>query len=560
LRTGPQRESEDMGNGLRTLSRIKPYKAAAPEDTILRIKSLLTNLGLNLVEDAIPQESGRFSHLLRLIDSDCGETVFQTVGKGRTDAYSRASAYGEMIERIQNLAFYMMLIYPSQPETDNSVHYVPFKYYPDEKTIMGEELHSGMRQLFGKHSGQDGILQINQAIGVPFWNIFTSHTEYLPFRALQVIVGSNGMCSGNTPAETLIHGICEVFERHVLKQLFLVPHALPDIPLELFTGHSIHDDLYRLAGREGYSISIKDCSLRLRLPVIGLLIRDRYGHYAFHLGADPSPVTALERCFTEMYQGGNVIFKEMNDLESASGDVWTSEFWKTQLHLNIRSYEGHWPPAILMQKSESTFEGFDHPVSNSDEQDLAYVIKIVQDAGWDLLIRDNSFLGFPSYHVYIPGISEMTNALDNSFAKQHMEFDQNIHVVTNPAGSTPAEREAAVRAIEKYSTVAPSRQFQPGDFFMFYRQHPLAEMSQEALKVLLLKDFPPSQSQNLPACFYCESCRHLNRCSHSFLCAIWTRMKQAMVSMRWSQNDIAIIMKGAMDRTQPVKPGEMQPL
>ena len=232
------------------------------------------------------------------------------MGKGRTDSYAKASAYGEMIERIQNLAFYMMLVYPSEPETGFSVRNRPFKYYPDEKALMGEELRRGIVRLSRNDPSPYDFLLAKPAIGVPFWNVFSACTEHLPFRALQVIVGSNGMCSGNTPAEALIHGICEVLERHVLKQLFLSPRSPPDVPFEFFAGHGMHEDLNRLAESNNYSVHVKDCSLGLRLPVIGLLIRDRHEGYAFGLGADPSPVTALERCFTEMCQGGRLRFKK----------------------------------------------------------------------------------------------------------------------------------------------------------------------------------------------------------------------------------------------------------
>jgi ribosomal protein S12 methylthiotransferase accessory factor len=505
------------------------------------------------VEEPIHGEEGSFSYCLRLVDDLRGEPVFQTMGKGRTDSYAKASAYGEMIERIQNLAFYMMLMYPSEPETGCPVRNMPFKYYPDEKALKGEELCRGIGRLSRNDPAPDDFLPAESAIGVPFWNVFGSRAEYLPFRALQVIVGSNGMCSGNTPAEALIHGICEVFERHVLKQLFLSPCSPPDVPLELFAGHEIHKDLHRLAESNGYSVHVRDCSLGLRLPVIGLLIRDPHERYAFHLGADASPVTALERCFTEMCQGGRILFKDAGDLEGASGDVRDSEFWRTQLHLTIRSYEGHWPPAILRQDPDYLFGGFEHPESLSDEQDLEYLLGILRDAEWDLLIRDNSFLGFPSYHVYIPGIGEMTNALDNAFAKQYLAFDRQVHVLTNPAGATLAQREETVRAMEQYAAVAPSRQFRAAEYFMHYREHPLTVMPQAALQEFLLQPLPSAGMPDLPTCFGCASCRYVGRCNHPFISTVWNRLKQAMTSGTWTQNNVRQIAKGEMAGSRPAR-------
>ena len=523
---------------LRPLARLKPYKAALPEDTVNEIRSRLARWGMAFVEEEIGGESGRHSCALRLVDAACGAPVFQTIGKGRTNAYAKASAYGEMIERIQNLAFYMMLLYPSEPETEIIASRVPFRYFPDEKILSGEERERGFGRLFRRGALPDGVGLPATAVGVPFWNVFGERREFLPFRAFQVVVGSNGMCSGNTPAEALIHGICEVFERYVLKRLFLSPWCPPDVPLEQFAGHAICDDLRRLADENDLDVRVKDCSADVRLPVLGLRIRDSAGRYAFHLGADPSPVTALERCFTEMCQGGRILFQEIDGRAGESGDVRVSEFWKTQLHLNIRSYEGQWPPAVLRDSPQGRFGGFGHPVSRSDEEDLRYVVGIVRDAGWDLLVRDHSFLGFPSYHVYIPGISEMTNAVDDEFALRHLAFDRHVPVLTNPAGATPAQREAAVRAMERYAASAPSRRFLPADYLAYFPGHPFVRMPPDALREYLLRPAESGQDPEVPACFRCETCRCVDRCRYPFLSDLWARLRQAMVSEEWNSDDL----------------------
>ncbi len=517
------------------LVRSKPYKAAPPEDTVRSIRSRLMGLGLTFIEQALPGESGRCSYRLCMVNDASGEPVFQTMGKGRTDAYARASAYGEMIERIQNLALYMMLVYSSEPETDDAVPPAPFRYFPDEKILTGEELRQGTGLLARSDLAPDD-LPGRTALGVPFWNVFGARAEYLPFRAFQVIVGSNGMCSGNTPSEALVHGICEVFERHVLKQLILSPCTPPEIPLDWFLGHEILRDLLHLAAAKGYDIRVKDCSLGLRLPVLGLLIRDGTGRYAFHLGADPSPVTALERCFTEMCQGGQILFLDAAEIVDDPAPGHLTEFWKTQLHLNIRCYEGHWPHAVLQPGPDGVFAGFDHPVSASDEQDLDYVLGIVRDAGWELLVRDNSFLGFPAYHVYVPGVGEMANAVDDSFVRQYLSFDRQIHVLTQPVGATLAQREAAVQAMERYAAAAPSRRFQAADYLLYCPCHPWIHLSLPDLRELLLSQRVAATA--VPPCFHCDTCPSAGSCHFPLLSAVWKRLKQTMISSGLTQDDL----------------------
>lgn len=55
-------------------------------------------------------------------------------------------------------------------------------------------------------------------------------------------------------------------------------------------------------------------------------------------------------------------------------------------------------------------------VSNlSNHEILDRMIKKIMNDGYDILIRDVSFLGFPSYHVIVPGMSEIKHADDNTF-------------------------------------------------------------------------------------------------------------------------------------------------
>ena len=528
----------------RRLKRIKPFKAVAPEQTIANIRGCLLDMGLSLVEKTVHVEDGCYAYCLVLKDNARQEGIFQTIGKGMTDDYARASAYGEMIERIQNLAFYMMLKYPTEPEITGPFVKNTFKYYPDEIELTDKELYNGIARLLHTNTSANDFIHSKAALGAPFRNIFGEKIEYLPIRAFQVILGSNGMCSGNTPAEALIHGICEVFERYVLKQFFLAPFCPPDIPLDMFAGHAIHKKLIHLSLNYEYAIYVKDCSLGSRLPVIGLLIRDRWGRYAFHLGCDPSPITALERCLTEMYQGGQIFFRDANELEDISGDVHTSEYWRTQLHLNIRGNMGHWPIAVVQQESDNPFPGFDHPVSVSDDLDLEYILGIIKDAGWDLLIRDNSFLGIPSYHVFIPGISEMANIVSDAFVRQYLLFDRWIPVITNPMDAFPMQREAASKKIEQYALEAPSHLFRCAEYLMYFPRHPFNNMSPTTLKEILLKPEVLDQTPGIPACFKCETCCHTKHCSYTLISSIWERLKQKMITHFPNQNDLRNLVKG----------------
>ena len=75
----------------RRLARIKSHKAAAPQDTVAEIR-VTREFGSQVRRMRIHEEDVRFSYYLQLGEDLRGGAVFQTMGKGRTDAYANASA------------------------------------------------------------------------------------------------------------------------------------------------------------------------------------------------------------------------------------------------------------------------------------------------------------------------------------------------------------------------------------------------------------------------------------------------------------------------------------
>lgn len=87
------------------VERKKPYKAKAPEDTILQIRQLLhKELGILLKEEYFKGDDEFYSCRVTIANNNVSELSIGTNGKGMTFEYALASAYGEFMERIQNQA------------------------------------------------------------------------------------------------------------------------------------------------------------------------------------------------------------------------------------------------------------------------------------------------------------------------------------------------------------------------------------------------------------------------------------------------------------------------
>ena len=80
--------------------------------------------------------------------------------------------------------------------------------------------------------------------------------------------------------------------------------SFPDIPSRCFENTTISKLINEIRNKYEWDFYIKDCSCNMGIPAIGILIIDRKNlKYLFHIGVDPSPITALERTLTEVYQG-----------------------------------------------------------------------------------------------------------------------------------------------------------------------------------------------------------------------------------------------------------------
>lgn len=405
-------------------SRIKPYKAKKPSDTVAAVRRILAEMDILVYESPIHYKAdGIFAFHLTISDGDLDQlTKLGTKGKGMSRSYALASAYGEFMERFQNCLFFPSIPFPRVHEDkNNSLSMVnkivkmnsakAFKSAPDEKQVKIDDHIHLWQKCFFNIFGDDNqfitdYLGKNEVSSIPFYDLKNKNVCYLPSKLL--LDSGNGMCAGNSKEEAMIQGISEILERYAFARIYFEKITPPNIPLEFFKGHVIYDRIKKLEKDFNVSIIIKDCSLGMGLPVIGTLIIDKNNHrYSFHLGADPSPITALERNITEEIQVGftdnmEVIKIRKREDSSKINKELLNYFW---LALSYR--QGDYPDSIFSNKESYPFEGlsyFHH--GNSDKEDLDFLIKKISNLGYSIYIRDVSFLGFPSYKIFIPGMCD----------------------------------------------------------------------------------------------------------------------------------------------------------
>ena len=398
------------------------FKEVSPEDTVERLKGKLKEIGVELEEDWAEQ-SYINTYSLRVTIKG---TSVGTNGKGVSREYARASAYAEFFERYQNNL--LGVSYNLQGDDYD------FYEAPDEKILTAQELvkqNDGLVQLFFQNRGLESasakvksakIEELiktdllvygveNQYLSLPYYSVKKKGIQYLSKSLLNRYYGSNGMCAGNTAEEALVQGISEILERVAQKRLFRENPTLPTIPDDYIAKFPyIYERYLKLKELKDYTVMLKDCSFGGKYPVAALVIIEKNtGFYGIKLGCHPNYGIAMERAMTEATQGHDIFTYAKRSFIDFNN---TSASNNTNIYNSFKIGVGQYPYQVFGEQPSFEFIPFED-VSNQTNADLLRTwIHRITEAGYDVLVRDNTCLGLPAYHIVIPGLSEMTEDKD----------------------------------------------------------------------------------------------------------------------------------------------------
>ena len=174
----------------------------------------------------------------------------------------------------------------------------------------------------------------------------------------------------------------------------------------------LKDLLDYIKSRE-YEICIKDLTVGNSVPVLGLLVfNKKRTKYSFSIGSDIEIDICLQRCITEMFQGEDFKFsfrhkmKEIWGRYSCKSVVWSDREKSHEYTKALVDKSGYLPIRfVLSEKERPDIPSVFKPIK-TNKGAFEYHLSICNKNGWDVLIKDFSWSGFPSYRVYIPKISE----------------------------------------------------------------------------------------------------------------------------------------------------------
>lgn len=401
------------------------YKERTAEATISFLKSISSQLGIEMDEEW-QDVSSIDTYALRVTIKG---TKIGSNGKGISREFATASAYAEFFERFQNDILGNMSTHGKK-----SRH----KFYSsfDEKLLSAEEViredNEYIKNYFFSRNMEDATLddkisafeklqkvdyfqrEDENYLCVPFYSVKDNRVTYLPKNVYRLSYGSNGMSAGNTLDEAIVQGISEIYERYVQNLLFIEKPCLPDIPMDYIRKFPYIYEMYeKLNQNHGYKYILKDCSMGGKYPVAALIVlEENTGKYGLKLGCHPDFGIAMERAFTEAAQGQDIlVYSGRSVLDFYNANVEDA----MNIYNTYKVGKGQFPYQLFGKNP--TYEFVEMPdVSDKSNSEIVFdwCNDILSD-GYDILIRDVSYLGFPSVHIIIPGLSEMFDANDRRY-------------------------------------------------------------------------------------------------------------------------------------------------
>lgn len=355
-------------------------KDRQPSETVKIIKDILKTNNYQISEKGL-KRSLRGSYSIRLeLNNGKGAN-----GKGTTLELAKASAYAELIERLQSNMLNKKRI------TTNII---------DKKHNIYEILLNMASNEYKKKFFDLNKIYFNESEAT---NIKTNKKELIPINAICSFCHTNGLASGNTFEEAVNQAIFEIFERHCYQKCLEENILIRNIDISSYPLTEKNKKMLVLLKKKGFEYYIKDCSLG-KYPVIGFLLFDKkHNKYTFTMGSDTSFNIALSRCITEMMQGVN--FKELKqkmvpnlkaeELIQKYGASFRSYNWLRCFNNNNGYLTKNFFNNSYINISQLQFKDY----LTSNKEVLNYLKFLIKE---NIYVIDYNNLGFDTYRVYIP--------------------------------------------------------------------------------------------------------------------------------------------------------------
>ena len=392
------------------------YKDLKPADTVSNIKKILNDTGAWAGEEYFFYETENirpFSLRLSLFNINS----IGTNGKGTNEENAKASAYGELLERIENQTFISA--------KDDEFIFAPDESFCDVNDLKSNILNKYLANLpklsFLANKVVNNTLlhksnDSSKSLMLPFYSLKDNCVYNMPYKILRFIQTTNGMCAGNTPEEALVQGLSEICERYALLEVINNKNiVLPDIPDCYYEKYKTIKNLIDYYKKNNFILHIKDASLGENLSVVCVVYEDRENNvFYINFGSHPNLPVAIERALTEFMQGSFNIDKKNILNNSVKADV--NGKGKENIIENLSMVRSFFSiGSEFYNKFIGINPSYDFSLNSFIDNNIEcisnkYLLNFILNnlkhiVNNDIYIRDVNFLGFPAFYIFCPKMS-----------------------------------------------------------------------------------------------------------------------------------------------------------
>jgi YcaO-like protein with predicted kinase domain len=387
-----------------------------PKETIEYIKTGLKKLDLQEDLTIVPVYDNLWTVRLIIPALKAGSN-----GKGINAETAIASAYGEFIERLSSIEIGIDIgpyrqLYGKKGNVLGRVtlykHMNGYRWAHEDCVENAVTSRSLLRnQNFNRtqlETLKDGSELLRHWIKGR--SLLHNKDVYVPILFTKWISATNGLASGNTMEEAIVHGCCEIFERHAMIN-FLKSGQMGSYPV--INVESIDNDLIKSMvetfRKKDVDVHILDIGRGI-YPVYAIITRNNklgFDHINFNTmkaGCSFDTDDAIIRCFTERIQGTSFEYEMTENIRinRDNPDKFMPLFFKGVC------------PFDLGNCSKCPTKNYERSVENDVHKELEKCIAIVEKLGTDLVIVDHThpILKFPTVRVIMPGVSDFIDWWD----------------------------------------------------------------------------------------------------------------------------------------------------
>ena len=407
-------------------------KDAPLEETIVNLKKKLLNWGFD-VEEASWLNPVPNVWSVHIRDRFC--PYLFTNGKGLTKDAALASALGEFFERLNCNYFFADFHLGETISNSDFVHYPNEKWFAFKEDKMPEGLmtealwdwYDPARELVPSQLVDTNSGNAERGIcALPYTNVITNKTCFIPMNIIGNLYVSNGMSAGNTMTEARVQALSEIFERSVKNQILAEGISLPVIPQEVLNRYPKVVEAIAELEANGYPIICKDASLGGKFPVINVTLLNPIEGTAFaSFGAHPKFQVALERTLTELLQG-----RRLDQLNVFSPPSFELEDVKDNLNLEAHFIDSngliHWN----FFKETADYEFSDWNFGDKTTQgEYNALIEIFKQIEKDVFVMDFEHLGVYGCRIHVPAMSEIYQPEDLAWDNNNAAYDVRAQIL-----------------------------------------------------------------------------------------------------------------------------------